>query len=233
MTSDAKIGLLLGLVFIFVIAFVINGLPSLRPPTTSNAEVTTIAGEDFEAGVAGPAATVPNLNELLDQPRAAAEPPQPAVAQTPQPSGPLAAGPQVSPTSTVGEEGIRFSTALSGIARMLDQLPVIVPANRGDTFSMDTPKPASEPPAVSERQPVASVLQPRVEMPSGSKPAELLTKAADTVESAKPAPAAIPGSKTYVVTAGDTLPAIRGFMVPRKATGWPTSTGSTRPISRC
>ena len=34
MTSDAKIGLLLGLVFIFVIAFVINGLPSLRPPTS-------------------------------------------------------------------------------------------------------------------------------------------------------------------------------------------------------
>ncbi|MHC4575549.1 MAG: LysM peptidoglycan-binding domain-containing protein, partial [Planctomycetota bacterium] len=30
MTSDAKIGLLLGLIFIFVIAFIINGLPSFR-----------------------------------------------------------------------------------------------------------------------------------------------------------------------------------------------------------
>ncbi len=30
MTSDAKIGLLLGLVFIFIIAFIINGLPSLN-----------------------------------------------------------------------------------------------------------------------------------------------------------------------------------------------------------
>ncbi len=30
MTRDAKIGLLLGLVFIFIIAFIINGLPSLR-----------------------------------------------------------------------------------------------------------------------------------------------------------------------------------------------------------
>jgi hypothetical protein len=30
MTSDAKIGLLLGLVFIFIIAFVINGLPRFR-----------------------------------------------------------------------------------------------------------------------------------------------------------------------------------------------------------
>jgi nucleoid-associated protein YgaU len=40
MTSDAKIGLLLGLVFIFVIAFVINGLPSFRN-ATNNSELTT------------------------------------------------------------------------------------------------------------------------------------------------------------------------------------------------
>jgi len=39
MTSDAKIGLLLGLVFIFIIAFVINGLPRFRS-TTSNNELT-------------------------------------------------------------------------------------------------------------------------------------------------------------------------------------------------
>ncbi len=39
MTRDAKIGLLLGLVFIFVIAFIINGLPSLRKKT-SNEELT-------------------------------------------------------------------------------------------------------------------------------------------------------------------------------------------------
>ena len=37
MTSDAKIGLLLGLVFIFIIAFLINGLPSFR----NNNELTT------------------------------------------------------------------------------------------------------------------------------------------------------------------------------------------------
>ncbi len=40
MTSDAKIGLLLGLIFIFVIAFVINGLPSFRN-ATNNSELTT------------------------------------------------------------------------------------------------------------------------------------------------------------------------------------------------
>jgi nucleoid-associated protein YgaU len=40
MTSDAKIGLLLGLVFIFVIAFIINGLPNFRDNTDNN-ELTT------------------------------------------------------------------------------------------------------------------------------------------------------------------------------------------------
>lgn len=40
MTSDAKIGLLLGLVFIFVIAFIINGLPRFHR-STNNSELTT------------------------------------------------------------------------------------------------------------------------------------------------------------------------------------------------
>jgi len=40
MTSDAKIGLLLGLVFIFIIAFVINGLPRFRK-ATNGSEMTT------------------------------------------------------------------------------------------------------------------------------------------------------------------------------------------------
>ncbi len=40
MTSDAKIGLLLGLVFIFIIAFVINGLPRFRRVANNN-ELTT------------------------------------------------------------------------------------------------------------------------------------------------------------------------------------------------
>ena len=36
MTSDAKIGLLLGLIFIFIIAIILNGLPSLHGRTNSN-----------------------------------------------------------------------------------------------------------------------------------------------------------------------------------------------------
>lgn len=41
MTSDAKIGLLFGLVFIFIIAFLINGLPTLRNDQNNNEFTTT------------------------------------------------------------------------------------------------------------------------------------------------------------------------------------------------
>jgi nucleoid-associated protein YgaU len=42
MTSDAKVGLLLGLFFIFVIAFIINGLPRFHSDANNN-ELTTMA----------------------------------------------------------------------------------------------------------------------------------------------------------------------------------------------
>ena len=45
MTSDAKIGLLLGLVFIFIIAFVINGLPRFRNATDSNEPAVVVQGD--------------------------------------------------------------------------------------------------------------------------------------------------------------------------------------------
>jgi nucleoid-associated protein YgaU len=44
MTSDAKIGLLLGLVFIFVIAFIINGLPGLHHKDDGNKLTTNMVG---------------------------------------------------------------------------------------------------------------------------------------------------------------------------------------------
>jgi len=53
MTSDAKIGLLLGLVFIFIIAFIINGLPRFRSDTSSNELTTTwVSQQDDSPGIA-------------------------------------------------------------------------------------------------------------------------------------------------------------------------------------
>jgi nucleoid-associated protein YgaU len=55
MTADAKIGLLLGLVFIFIIAFIINGLPNFwSHPSTANA-TPQVAKSTDNPGVAGPA----------------------------------------------------------------------------------------------------------------------------------------------------------------------------------
>jgi len=211
MTSDAKIGLLLGLVFIFVIAFVINGLPSLRPPMAGKPDVTTIANESVE-GIAGPAEAVPNWDAFLEQQRSAVAP-APVAADVPKPTAPEATQPSQPPASqppTASDEGVRFSLPLPAtIGKILDQLP-LAPANQGGTFSLDTPKPAPEQPAASGRQPVAMAPQPGPEPSPELKAAEMLTKVTDV---AKPAPVAskpvtLPGSKSYVVVAGDTLPAI-------------------------
>jgi nucleoid-associated protein YgaU len=50
MTSDAKIGLLLGLVFIFIIAFIINGLPKLR--STADSDELTYKMANDSVGIA-------------------------------------------------------------------------------------------------------------------------------------------------------------------------------------
>ena len=53
MTSDAKIGLSLGLVFIFIIAFVINGLPFIDPPGGNEQTTKSTAPENYTPGIAG------------------------------------------------------------------------------------------------------------------------------------------------------------------------------------
>lgn len=47
MTTDAKVGLLLGLVFIFIIAFLINGLPDFLK-ASSNSEFVRASAADFQ-----------------------------------------------------------------------------------------------------------------------------------------------------------------------------------------
>ena len=74
MTSDAKIGLLLGLVFIFIIAFIINGLPRFRSNTNNN-ELTTnmVSSPNDSMGIAAKerkAQAVFDLVERVPQERA-------------------------------------------------------------------------------------------------------------------------------------------------------------------
>ena len=62
MTSDAKIGLLLGLVFIFVIAFIINGLPNFGD--RSKAEATPMV--NFQTDNIDVVANARSAQEQLD-----------------------------------------------------------------------------------------------------------------------------------------------------------------------
>ena len=108
MTSDAKIGLLLGLVFIFVIAFIINGLPGLHQKDDSNKLTTNMVG--LESNPSGIGANERKVQMTLEQPAApAAEAVQPPAAvpaqQQPmttsaQPTQPIAMTTQPSASST-------------------------------------------------------------------------------------------------------------------------------------
>ena len=84
MTSDAKIGLLLGLVFIVVIAFIINGLPSFHSDKDSNGLTTRMAG--LQNGPPGLGAKERKAQETLNLADSAKEPPaeqtQPLAANT-------------------------------------------------------------------------------------------------------------------------------------------------------
>jgi len=51
MTSDAKVGLLLGLLFIFIIAFIINGLPAFHADTSNNELTTNMVNSRRHPGI--------------------------------------------------------------------------------------------------------------------------------------------------------------------------------------
>ncbi len=65
MTSDAKIGLLLGLAFIFIIAFVINGLPKFRHKANNNELTTNMT--TFDNGQLGIGTKERKTQEALNQ----------------------------------------------------------------------------------------------------------------------------------------------------------------------
>ncbi|MHC4808452.1 MAG: hypothetical protein ACYTBX_19635, partial [Planctomycetota bacterium] len=79
MTSDAKVGLLLGLVFIFIIAFLINGLPRFRSESNNNELSTTMFNsQNNDFGLAAKERKVIEQNEqIIQYPPIAQAPPIP------------------------------------------------------------------------------------------------------------------------------------------------------------
>jgi len=79
MTSDAKIGLLLGLAFIFIIAFIINGLPSFREDGNNN-ELTTnmVSLQNNPPAIAAREREIINRRESVGEKSQKVEPPSTA-----------------------------------------------------------------------------------------------------------------------------------------------------------
>jgi len=76
MTSDTKIGLLLGLVFIFIIAFIINGLPGFREDGSDNKLTTNMVGlQNNPSAIAAKEREVINLRESVGKKPTKVEPP--------------------------------------------------------------------------------------------------------------------------------------------------------------
>jgi len=114
MTSDAKIGLLLGLVFIFIIAFVVNGLPRLRAEPDSN-ELTIISAEN----VVSSENSSPGLGARERGAEGVFETwtPQEAAGENESPQQPSAGGPaqpQTDMASAEQDDGVRYQRSLPG-----------------------------------------------------------------------------------------------------------------------
>ncbi|MCU0913666.1 MAG: LysM peptidoglycan-binding domain-containing protein [Planctomycetes bacterium] len=212
MTSDAKIGLLLGLIFIFVIAFVINGLPPM-----GKAKVPALAGEELGAsGVTGQAerafdwpAPVDRQEAEVPVAQAASEATRPAV---PEPAPATAA--------ETTDDSLRYLLPLPRFEGLIERLTPTVSRDRVEVGGLDVSQPAPEPADTGSRPPVVTApqprpvpgLEPRTEPRVEPRPADA-TQGANAVLPPKPPapvskPATVPGGKLYVVVDGDNLAVI-------------------------
>jgi len=203
MTSDAKIGLLLGLVFIFIIAFIINGLPNLRPQTT-RAQVTTDgpAFTEENMGIAEKeqkAQEVLNWEELLEQQggvlaefdEAAAEP-----GLTGGDSDPVTQAPPT-PVAVADSEDVRAVLPLPS-AETVEKLT----QGLGNILKdlTETSRPALAQEETTEPAPVVATPEPK---PTTRRQARQITEALR-----KPPARVAARPKVYVVTEGDNLASV-------------------------
>jgi len=223
MTSDAKIGLLLGLVFIFVIAFIINGLPNLKPQQATHADVPIVVGfpDQQGMGILGQAGgeDAQDANPVGDgqEPVVASPSPvdqsAPAMMQTPSPEAQVAGnqdvryetflpGGNIAPQKSEDPQP-RMDNAFARIGTLLNRFTAGAQGQTTSTFDMSSEQPA----ATVEPQPAVQMPQPRADV----RPAETAARApeqsspvaaspAKTVSTPKP----IVG-KIYTVGEGESL----------------------------
>ncbi len=191
MTSDAKIGLLLGLVFIFVIAFIINGLPNFGDRAEAT-PVMHVSSENF--GVVDQARTA---QERLDW--------QGILEQEGQDLPPAAGAPSGS-SATLSET---TAASESGEVRRVYTLDELVGGVSGKiqevVKGLLEPVPPEETTARMDlpiELPQAETAQSR---PAETAAARSTTPAPVAAPTQKPAPAAATPQRIYVVEDGDVL----------------------------
>jgi nucleoid-associated protein YgaU len=156
MTSDAKIGLLLGLVFIFVIAFIINGLPGFHHKDDGNKLTTNMVGLSNN-----PSGLGANERKVLE----------------PAPEAIPVSGIGQPAASAAGSTNARYTMALP------QNTPEGQTAASAEPVAA---APATvEPIAPAQPQPVASVSNPPTESASPAQPALVKTAPATKPSSTK------------------------------------------------
>ena len=176
MTSDAKIGLLLGLVFIFIIAFIINGLPKLRGESDSNELTEIMMKNNPPAGIGG---WERKADEVLSPPPQMAE-----QAVEPRPTS------DNSPLTASDNAYVRYAVPIPGYGSLLrdshspQESQNLVGPVRAPEDNLSVPKPA----IADTSQPVQKTIEPTT------------TVVIRPVQLPKPAE-----PKTHVVADGETL----------------------------
>jgi nucleoid-associated protein YgaU len=151
MTSDAKIGLLLGLIFIFVIAFIINGLPRFRS-VTNNSELTTNM-VSTPSSTLGIGANERRVQEDFDQPAPAPEQPLASVQR------PLEK-----------KEDVRFTMKLPPETSLVTETPIPQTADQQEPSLTPPIEPAATPaPPDQNAVEKAQVSKPEPAAPAPSK----------------------------------------------------------------
>jgi len=192
MTSDAKIGLLLGLVFIFVIAFIINGLPNFG--NRSQAEATQMI--DFDGENLGVAPNTQQAQDQLDWDALMAQEsgdltdlePQETASESLPGSAEILGAAEDAPGQDV-RSVYTFNDLMGGVSRRIgDVVSQFADGSRSTTLQVE----ASEP------TPAIEITQP-----------EPAPTPAESVTSSRPTPAqrpsTQPAAKFYVVQDGDVL----------------------------
>jgi nucleoid-associated protein YgaU len=198
MTSDAKIGLLLGLVFIFVIAFIINGLP-LRPQASEAKVATDLMEEIQQAPVGVDGSTRLAQEQLETQEETVLEPSHSNLFESSSDLPPaLVQGPEAPEEATESAEDVRFAIQLPSRETVQDVTRGV--RNIISALAQTSPNTLAEEAETAPAPVVEAEAARRPDSPAGRPDPQAATRTTTQGVAAVP--------RAYVVVDGDNLAVI-------------------------